>query len=325
MKVAFLLADHSFDIIYPEPLRQRVAKNHDLVQPLITAANWQENQHLLAEVEVILSGWGMVALKPDFLAACPKLKAVLYGAGSVRGFTTPECWERNIVVSSAWKINAIPVAEFAASAVILSLKRVWHHVRQNSWTRVSPIPGAYGTQVGICSLGAIGRLVAGRLQSYDLKVAAYDPFTSAEAATELGVALMPLDELFATSACVTLHTPWLPETEKLIGYDLIRSMPEGGTLINTARGAVIDEDGLIRAMQERPDLTALLDVTHPEPPAADSLLWALPNILMTPHIAGSVDGECARMGAEMIQELERLSNGSPLLHSLTREETALLA
>ena len=127
---------------------------------------------------------------------------------------------------------------------------------------------------------------------------------------------VPLHDLFERSDVVSLHTPWLPETEKMVGASLLRSMKRGATLINTARGAIIDEDALCVVLRERPDLTAVLDVTHPEPPVADSPLRSLPNAVLTPHIAGSMGPEIARMGQWMSAEMLRHLRGRPLRHQI---------
>ncbi len=185
---------------------------------------------------------------------------------------------------------------------------------------VMPVAGAYGSVVGLVSLGAIGRMVADRLRMLDVRVIAYDPHTSAAQATTLGVTLCAtLAELFQQSDVVSLHTPWLPETVGMIHGGLLNQMKPGASLINTARGAIIHEPDLIATLQARPDLFAVLDVTHPEPPVADSPLYTLDNVMLTPHIAGSMNDECRRMGRTMVQELARWLRGEPLLYPVTRE------
>ncbi len=103
------------------------------------------------------------------------------------------------------------------------------------------------------------------------------------------------------------------------------TMKEGATFINTARGAVVRENELIAVLQQRPDLFAVLDVTYPEPPEPDSLLYMLPNVVVTPHIAGAMDGECRRMGQYMIGELKRYLRGETLRWGISREQAKLLA
>jgi phosphoglycerate dehydrogenase-like enzyme len=167
--------------------------------------------------------------------------------------------------------------------------------------------------------------VAGHLAKHEINILAYDPYATPAAAAALGVTLVSLQELFAKSHVVSLHTPWLPETEKMINGPLLRSMPEGATLINTSRGAVIDETDLCQVLAERQDITAILDVTHPEPPLPDSPLRTLENVVLTPHIAGSVGGEIARMGYWMNDELDLYLAGKPLQHGVSEDMLARMA
>jgi len=148
-------------------------------------------------------------------------------------------------------------------------------------------------------------------------VLAYDPYVEQATLRSLGTRRASLEEIFSTCQVVSLHVPNLDETAGLITGSLIRSMPEGATLINTARGAVIRESEMVDVLRERQDLTAMLDVTWPEPPPADSPLWDLPNVIITPHIAGSMNAECGRMGEFMLDELRRYLAGEPLHYEVT--------
>jgi phosphoglycerate dehydrogenase-like enzyme len=133
---------------------------------------------------------------------------------------------------------------------------------------------------------------------------------------------MDLESLISSSDVVSLHVPQLPETMGMMHEARLRSMKPGATLVNTSRGDILDQAALVRVLREREDLTAVLDVTDPEPPQADCPLFDLPNVVMTPHIAGCYGPECRRMSAMALDECERWINGRPLLHSLTREQAA---
>ena len=179
--------------------------------------------------------------------------------------------------------------------------------------------------MALISLGMIGRLVARLLRNFQVNVIAYDPFATPAAAAELGVRLVSLEEAFATADVVSLHTPWLKETENLVTGQLIASMKRNATFINTARGAVVAEEEMLDVLERRPDLTALLDVTYPEPPAPSSRIYTLPNVMLTPHIAGSLDGECQRMGQYAVDECRRYLAGEPLQWQVTRKMAETLA
>ena len=197
--------------------------------------------------------------------------------------------------------------------------------RAKAWPTGLTDGGAFGTTVGLVSLGQIARHVASLLRQLDVHVLAYDPFCSRETAAELGVDLVKLPELFARSRVVSLHTPSLPATKGLITGQLLGALPTGSTFINTARGAIVCEDELIATLQQRPDLTAVLDVTDPEPPIQSSPLYDLPNVFLTPHVAGSLAGETGRMGAYMVDECRRFLTGESLRWKVTRESFTLMA
>lgn len=278
----------------------------------------------LTEVEILFTGWGAPRLDEATLAHFPSLKLVLYGAGSLKSIVTDHFWTRDLPICSAWMANAVPVAEFTFAQIILALKKVQvlPGLMRESKNKVTPAyfeeGGAYGTTVSLISLGVIGRKVAKLLQLLDVQVLAYDPFCDVESAANLGVELVSLEDAFARARVVSLHTPWLKETEGMITGDLLASIPLGGTFINTARGAVVNEAEMIEVLQKRPDLSALLDVTYPEPPVKDSPFYTLPNVFLTPHIAGSIHGECGRMGEYMVDECRRWLTGEKLKYQISK-------
>ncbi len=330
-KGLIILDPHPFQLIYGEHLKTEIAHRVQLLdeRPL-TKADIAADPSLLADAEVIFTGWGAPVMDEAFLKAAPKLKAVFYGAGSIRCFATDAFWQRNITVTSAYAMNAVPVSEFTLASILFSLKNAWRYVigakLNGAMSKRQSCAGAYGSKVGLVSLGMIGRLVRERLRPFDVEVLAYDPFVTREQAAALGVEMVSLDEIFRQCDVVSLHTPWLKETERMITGAHFRSMKPSATFINTARGAVVCEDELIEVLTERPDLTALLDVTYPdEPPKPGSPLYSLPNVVLTPHIAGSMDLECRRMGQLMIEEFDRWSRGDNLKWGLTREKAATLA
>ncbi len=225
-----------------------------------------------------------------FFRRFPKLKVVFYGAGTVRGFVTDAFWRRKIRLTNAASANAVPVSEYTISQILFALKHGWQQALYIRKHKKFPdrylLPGAYQSTVGLISLGMIGRLVAKKLQQFDLNVVAYDPYITPEEGARLKVKLMSLEEVFTVSDVVSCHTPVLKETEKMIQRRQFESMKPGATFINTARGALVHEDEMIHVLKKRPDLFALLDVTEPMPPVEGSPLYNMPNIMLTPHIAG---------------------------------------
>lgn len=329
-KGIYLLAEHAFDMIYGQDERDAIAALVKIEPRALNRAMVEAEPQLVADAEVIFSGWGAPVLDEALLKLIPKLRAVFYGAGSVKGIIPEGFWEKNILLTSAYVANARPVAEFTFAQTILALKKVWQHAQgirtTGKWARGSDVTGAYfGTRVGIISLGAIGRLVVERLRTLDLEILVYDPFVSDEEMRSMGVRKASLRELFEKSDVVSLHAPKLPETLGMIREEHFRRMPQGATFINTSRGAIIDEPGMIRVLQDRPDLLAMLDVTDPEPPVEGSPLYTLPNVLLTPHIAGSMGRECRRMGRLAMEECRLYLAEEEPLWPITQENFHRLA
>jgi len=278
----------------------------------------------VSEAEVILASWGCPVMDVKFLEAAPRLRLVLYAAGSVRAFVTDALWERGIRVSGAYALNAVSVAEYTLAVILFSLKHGWRLMREPGGSG-SQIPGAFGATVGLVSLGAVGRLVRRMLRPHQLHVVAYDPLLTFDEARRLDVRAVDLAELFRVSDVVSLHTPLLPETRGMVTGAHIESMRRGATLINTARGAIVREAELAAVLESRPDLQAVLDVTDPEPPVPGSPLLQLRNVVLTPHIAGAIGPERRRLGRGMLEELRRYVRGEPLRWEITREQVQRMA
>lgn len=327
-KALFVLNSDAFNTIY-DGVYAELTQLADVYAPPQTAKSIGENPAILNDAEVIFSGWGCPTFDQSLLDHAPNLKAVFYGAGSIKNVVTPQFWERGILITSAAAANAVPVAEYTLAQILLCLKGVWFYARamRDIVTRPQRVdfPGGYGSTVGLVSLGLIGRRVLELLKPFDLKVLAYDPYLPTTDAEKLGIALCSLDDIFRRSHVVSLHTPWLPETEGMITGDHFRLMPSNSAFINTARGAVVREAEMIQVLQERPDITAVLDVTYPEPPAETSPLYTLPNVLLTPHIAGAVGAECGRMGELVRDDLRRYLAGEAPRHQVHPEQAAIMA
>ncbi|MFP1627563.1 hydroxyacid dehydrogenase [Streptomyces sp. 5K101] len=284
---------------------------HDLAAPAPSVAA------ALAEAEVLLTCWGAPALTAEVLAAAPRLRAVVHAAGSVKHHITQACWDRGIAVTSAAAANALPVAEFTLAAVLFAGKRVlrtahrYAQVRaEHDWRAELDGAGNYRRTVGVVGASRVGRRVMELLHPFDLRVLLYDPYVDDAGAAELGVERTGLDELCARADVVTVHAPQVPATRHMIGARQLARMRNGTTLINTSRGSLVDEEALLPELVSG-RLDAVLDVTDPELQPADSPLYDLPNVLLTPHIAGSLGDELYRMTDRALDEVERFARGLP--------------
>jgi phosphoglycerate dehydrogenase-like enzyme len=329
-KGLFALEPPFFNLVYGGENLRQLQDLVDISGPGFAREQIMARPELLRDVELLFSGWGAPSFNRTFLDAAPRLRAVFHAAGTVRPLVTDEFWDRQVTLTHAAAANAVPVAEFTLAQIILSLKRAWWHIREikrtlaypDRYSEVAYGPGAYGSVVGIISLGRIGTLVREKLRGLDVRVIAHDPFLAPERARQLEVELVSLEEIFRRSDVVTLHTPLLPETERLIGGRHLASMKRNATFINTARGRIVDEKEMIDVLIRRPDLFALLDVAWDEPPPKDCPLYTLPNVVLTPHIAGSLHDECRRLGRFAVEEAERFLSGRTLHWRMTREQIA---
>lgn len=312
----FILGESARQMIYGAEAEREIADLVEIVAPPQTRQSIAENPHLLADVDLILSGWEAPRLDEEFLDSAPHLKAFFYGAGAMGTVLTPAVWERGILVTSAHHANSIPVAEYTLAVILFSLKHGWELSRQTrelrSFVPRDVAPGCYGSTVGLISLGTIARMLLKLLSPFALRVIVYDPYLGAEEARALGVERATLEEVFRNADVVSLHAPLFPETTGMITGEHLASMKAGATFINTARGPLVRELEMIEVLTGRSDLQAVLDVTALEPPEPHSPLYDLPNVVLTPHMAGSTGSECRRMGRYMIEELKRYLAAKPL-------------
>ena len=312
-----------FADVYGELEQAAFAKRLNIVGGPLNDTIQLANYAYAKDIEIVLGGWGIPRLDAAFFEICPAVRLVLYAAGAVNRFMTADVWARNISVCTANSANGVAVAEYTIAQVYMCLKRIYQYASRvrtgHNHNHDLPVAGGLGSTLGLVSLGAIGRLVIERLRISDLQIVAFDPFVSKLEAQALGVQLCSLEEVFAISDVVSCHAPWLPETEGLLTASHFGTMKKNASFINTARGAIVRESELIAVLQSRPDLFAILDVTWPEPPHADSPLYTLPNVLLTPHIAGTMGAECRRMSQLILAELDRYLAGEPLRHLVTRE------
>lgn len=285
----------------------------------------------LADAEVLFTCWGCPRLDAEALAKAPKLRALVHGAGTVKGIVTDACWERGLQVSSAVAANAVPVAEYTVAMIVLAGKHAYaaqaaykNSASRRGWAAEFTTLGNYRTTVGLVGASRVGRRVIELLRSYDMTVLLHDPTISAAEAADLGVTAAGLDELVSRSDVVSIHAPDIPATHDMFDARLLSLMKDGATLINTARGRLVDTDALTAELATG-RISAVLDVTHPEPLPADSPLFTMPNVVLTPHIAGSLGNEVLRMGALAVSEVERYAQGLPFAYPVRPDQLAILA
>ena len=289
-------------------------------------------RRLLAEAEILITGWGGPYAGTEMLTAAPHLKLIVHAAGTVKGVIDDAIFAAGIPVSHAAEANAVPVAEFTLAAIIFAGKRVFRfrdlYVADRNRDRTHSMQrqaiGNYRRTVGIVGASRIGRRVFELLKPFDYRLLLSDPTLDAAEAADLGAEKVELDELMRQADIVSLHAPSLPSTHHMIDARRLSLMKDGATLINTARGILIDEAALLSVLKSG-RIDAVIDVTDPEIPEPDSAFYDLPNVFLTPHIAGAVGLERARLGEMAADEVERFVAGRPLLYQIRRENLENIA
>lgn len=299
---------------------------------VITKNELEEYKDILGRAEYIFSTWGMPHFTTEEIKTyLPKAKALFYGAGSVQTFAR-EFLECGIAVFSAWAANAVPVAEYSFAEIMLASKGYfnrYHRTEEGSdWSgrAFSGYPGIYEIKVGILGAGMIGKMVIQRLKTLDkVDVLVFDPFLSDEDAERLGVVKADLETIFAECDVISNHLANNSETVGIINRTHFSKMKPCAAFINTGRGAQVVEADMIEAMESVPTRSAVLDVTFPEPPEKDSKLYTLPNVFLTPHIAGSNGNEVHRMGEYMLEEYRAFDGGREVKYSVSLEMLKTMA
>lgn len=321
--VCFAMAASAFDTAFDEAALRRLDRLATVIhdadgKPLLIDRFDDTVSTELRETDVLITGWGAPRIDASVVRRFDHLAAIVHSAGTVKTFLDPSVWDAGVVVSSAAEANAIPVAEFTVATVILARKRISRHIAayratglKRSFDTEELGHGTNGITVGVVGASRIGRRVVELLRLIDAKVLVSDPFLDTDGAAALGAELVELPELLRRSHAVTLHAPENTSTRHMIGETTLPLLRDGAVLINTARGSLIDT----RALEEHVvsgRLDAYLDVTDPEPLPKDSILFRLPNVVLTPHIAGSLGNEVLRMGESAVDEVERLATGRAL-------------
>ncbi|GAA2978521.1 phosphoglycerate dehydrogenase-like enzyme [Microbacterium terrae] len=323
MKAMMVMAPDARDLVFTEDdlakLRGMLDVDTDRMITSLDALSDAER----ARTEVLVTGWGTPDIGPAELDALPSLRAVVHWGGGV-GFLDASVADRGIAVSSARAANAIPVAQFTVAMIVLAAKEAFwasrtYGAEQRFIDREAELAhtGLYRSTIGVVGASSIGSMTMEILKDYDVDVLVYDPHLTQERAALLGAEIVDdLVELARRTSILSIHTPDIPELRGMISRDVLAALPDGATVINTARGRLVDQVALVEELQSG-RLRAILDVTHPEVLPAGHPLYTLPNVFLTPHLAGSVGSELRRLGATATDEIERLVTGQAFQHPIT--------
>lgn len=314
MKVVHIEADH--DAPLPIERGMLAATGAELVgagtsDPAGVVAACQGADLILSECSVTLTA--------EMLAQWPRCQAVVMYAIGLDHCDLAAATEQGIIVAHTPGFCVDEVANHAMLFLLASARKLhqldqavrngwWPNVR-NLETDLLPMGSVREQRLGLLSFGAIARALATKAQAFGLEVSAYDPFVDPACFQQQGVKAVTLDELLAQSDYLSIHTPLTPTTRHLIGADQLRRMKPSAFLINTSRGAIINEAALIDALQSGQIAGAALDVFEQEPPALDNPLLAMDNVIVTPHSAYCSDAAYTRVRQMAAAEAVRILQG----------------
>ncbi|MDR3707823.1 MAG: hydroxyacid dehydrogenase [Capsulimonadaceae bacterium] len=305
--------------------RDEVWEQINAMYTVTCASSDQAAESALADASAVLTGWGTsFVFTPARLRSAKNLRIIAHTAGSVKPFFPDHdarelLLRREIIVFSGVEGMAANVAEAAVGLLILAMRR-WPEL-SNAFPgdpRIGlvddgdciPRNGRFlrGATIGLVGLSTVARKIIPLLKAFDCRILAYDPFVSAQDASRLGVQLIELDELFRRCDAVSLHAPALPATRHMIGATQLRLLRDGATLVNTARGMLLDHDALYDECRTG-RISVALDVTDPEPLPAGSPLLGLPNVYVLPHVAGLGHAGLFQIGDDAFEALNLALSG----------------
>ncbi len=271
--------------------------------------------------DICITGWGCPKLDEDVLGNADKLKLVVHTGGSVAPIVSSYLYEKGIKVISGNKLYAESVAEGVLGYILCSLRGLVffnNELQAGSWRGGAYNEGLLDQTVGLVGFGMVAKYLAGMLKPFRAGIRVYDPYITEETCAEYGVECTNLEDLITTSKIISLHAPKIPETYHMIDKRLIRMIPDGALLVNTARGALIDEEALAGELRKN-RFKAVLDVFEVEPLPVESGLRGLPNVILIPHMAGPTVDRRKIVTEELIKDMENFWAGKALKHEISNE------
>lgn len=313
-------------------INQKTIRRMEAIGEVVLNEGSTEPDHvkeLLRGATIAVTSWGNKPLDGTLLSVCPDLKFLMHAAGSVKPVVSDALWEKGVRVSSSAPMLSMGVSETALGFTIAASKNFFalnENLHRGLWAEGKEnIRELYDLTVGVIGGGWAGRHYIELLRPFQVDILLYDPFIDEAKAESMGARKAELDEVLEQADILSIHAPSIPETNHMINRETLKKMKKDAVLINTARGSIIDENALYEHMKAGGLKYACLDVFDPEPPASDHPLRTLPNVIMTPHLAGLANNGLKKVGQHACEEIERFLRGEPLLAEVTREMLARMA
>ena len=330
MKITVLVNGQKRETVFGEKYYERLRKQGELF--IFDKDDFEDMDYVYDFVKgsnVIITSWSSPKIDQKMLDLCPDLQLVLHAAGSIKPIMTDEYVAKKIPISNSACAIGEGVAETALGFALSACKGFYQlnaNTSKGLWgeCRDLIVKDFYDINVGVISGGFVGRHMVKLLKAFHVNIYMYDPILTKEQIEEIGATKVELDELMSISDVVTVHAPSIPATDNMLNKSNLSLMKEGAVLINTSRGSVINEADLIEELQ-RHRIFACIDVTNPEPPLANNMLRYMDNVVLTPHIAGTVTNGLKRIALHVCEELERFNRGEKLKAGVNLDNLSQLA
>ncbi len=286
---------------------------------------WQPDPYLWADTEILVTGWGTPVVPMEIIEQMPMLKLVAHAGATPRLFPDPLQNNPGVRIALATEALGRSVAEFAFSLLVLGTKRAFwmeRRVREGGWRDSSRFFGGcfelYEARIGLIGGGAVARHLMKLLQPLKCDISVYDPYIDPLLITSMGGRIVDsLHQLCRESQVVSVHLPHNNETHEMLRAEHFRLLNDGTLFVNTARGPVLHEEEFITELKKE-RFVACLDVANQEPPPASHPFRHLPNVILTPHVAGAIAENRFRLGKAVVDEIERFATHRPLRDEITR-------
>jgi phosphoglycerate dehydrogenase-like enzyme len=283
-----------------------------------------------SDCDALVTGWSTPPLTEAMLDHAKRLQVIVHSAGSIKHLLPDNVWQRNLRIATCNGALALGVAESTLAMILAGLKgffpaRDW--TRAGHWHEEKRGAGFFGNEyfhvrepfeitVGVIGASKTGRHLIELLRPFEIEVLVFDPYLSEADAAQLNVRPVSLETLMRESDVVSLHAPALPSTRHMLKAEHFRAMKDGAIFTNTARGMIVDEAALVTELQTGRIFT-FIDVTDPEPPALDHPFRLLPNVVLTPHLAGHRSNGTRRQGRSAVEQLLEFASGQTMHGEIT--------
>jgi len=282
-----------------------------------------------SQAEIVITGWGSPVLTAKALAENPQLKYLCNLTGSVRPMLDREAMATGILVTNWGTLIGKTVAEASLMGILSCLRRTTQVAflmhQEKGWRGgQKDVESLYYQKVGLHGFGVIAQDLVRLLEPFNCDISTYSPHAPDEVLAEFGVKRMTdLKALYSENRVISIHASKTPENFHLVNAEILGAMQDGGVLVNTARGAIIDTDALVAELKTG-RIYASLDVYDPEPPPPESELRGLLNCQLTCHTAGPTPDRMVDMGEESIENIRRYMAGEPLTNTVSLEKYDLI-